>query len=267
MPVVLSYASCNVSILPVRKEPLHDSEQVTQLLFGEKLEIEQVNNRDWAKIRCAWDDYEGWCKQSQLTLLTKKEYRKEVKYLSGSHKGKLELPSGDMYIPFGSELDIKGGAIAAGYETGHFKGSKLKFPKQPLDGNNIKNAALQYLNAPYQWGGRSVWGIDCSGLSQMAFKLCNYKLPRDAKDQALTGQSVDFLVHARCGDLAFFENKDGIINHVGILLDNETILHATDASGRVVIDRIDQGGIISLTLKKRTHTLRMVRRIISGSAT
>lgn len=261
MPIVLGYAYCNVSVLPVRREPFHTAEQTTQLLFGEKAEIIQINNRDWAQIRCAWDDYEGWCKLSQLVVIQKKEYRKEVKYLSASHNGKLVLPEGEMVLPFGCELyGLKGGHIATTYGKGKYKGKKRKMKGAELTGKELKEAAMQYLYAPYQWGGRSAAGLDCSGFTQMVYKLCNHKIPRDAKDQATVGMPVDFLQHAQCGDLAFFEEKEGSINHVGILLDSETIIHATDTAGRVVIDRIDQGGIISIVLKKRTHNLRMVRR-------
>ncbi|GAA4467514.1 C40 family peptidase [Nemorincola caseinilytica] len=263
MPMILSYACCNVGVMPVRKEPYHTAEQVTQLLFGEKAEIMQVNNRDWAKIRCGWDDYEGWCKLSQLSLLHRKEYRKEVKYLSGDHKGRLLMPGEDMQLPLGAELlGIKAGLVKAAHLSGKFKGKKLNV-KQAIPGADaVKAAAMQYLHAPYQWGGRSVAGLDCSGLVQMAYKICNYPMPRDASQQAMVGSAVDFLVHTQCGDLAFFEEKEGSINHVGILLDNETIIHATDTAGRVVIDRIDQQGIISISLKKRTHHLRMVKRVL-----
>jgi cell wall-associated NlpC family hydrolase len=118
------------------------------------------------------------------------------------------------------------------------------------------------MNAPYQWGGRSIAGIDCSGLTQMAFKLCNTTLPRDASQQAQQGTLVDFLQNAQCGDIAFFDNSDGRIVHVGILLDAQNIIHATDSSGRVVIDRIDPSGIISVSQRKRTHNLRFVKRFI-----
>ena len=261
--MVLAYAYCNVPVMPVRSEPSHRAEQVTQLLYGEKAEIQEVNNKDWAKICCAWDEYEGWCKLSQLKVIQAKEYRKETKYLSGSHSGKLIMPEEEMLLPLGSELmSMKSGNMVPVNEPGKFKGKKLNIKKTVLSCAALKEAAMKYLHAPYLWGGRSVAGIDCSGLTQMAFKLCNHKLPRDASQQAQEGTLVDFLQHAECGDLAFFDEKDGKINHVGILLDNQTIIHATDASGRVVIDRIDQGGIISVSLKRRTHNLRMVRKMI-----
>jgi len=259
----LAYAYCNVPIMPVRSEPSHKAEQVTQLLYGEKAEVQEVNNKDWAKICCAWDDYEGWCKLSQLKVVQKKEYRKETKYLSANHTGKLIMPEQEMLLPLGSELmSMRGGSMVPVNEPGKFKGKKLTIKKSIADFDSLKAAAMKYLHAPYLWGGRSAAGIDCSGLTQMVFKLCNHKLPRDASQQAQVGQLVDFLQHAACGDLAFFDEKDGKINHVGMLLDNQTIIHATEASGRVVIDRIDQGGIISVSLKRRTHNLRMVRKVI-----
>ncbi len=264
--MVLSYAYCNVPVMPLRSEPLHKAEQVSQLLYGEKVEIQEINNRDWAKICCAWDDYIGWCKVSQLKMISKKEYRKETKYCSADHNGKIILSAGEMLLPLGSELaGMKGGSLTPVNEPGKFKGKKLNIKEAVLDGEALKEAAMKYIHAPYVWGGRSVSGIDCSGLTQMAFKLCNHKLPRDASQQAEVGELVDFLQHATCGDLAFFDDKDSRINHVGMLLDNQTIIHATDSSGRVVIDRIDQGGIISVSLRKRTHNLRMVRRVFNGS--
>ena len=259
-----TFGFCNVSVMPLRSDPTHKAEQTSQLLFGEKAEIIEVNNREWARIKCAFDGYEGWCKHSQLTEITRREYRKTTKYVSSSHIGKIIFESGDMALPLGCDLmRMTKGEIKTAFETGSFKGKKTNPAKTELTADNLVAAARQYMHAPYQWGGRSVAGIDCSGLTQMAFKLCNHKIPRDASQQANKGSLVDFLQHADCGDLAFFDNKDGNIVHVGILIDNKTIIHATDASGHVVIDRIDQGGIISITLRKRTHNLRFVKRIIN----
>lgn len=261
MVLPLAYAYCNVSLLPVRGEPMHSAEMVTQLLFGEKVEILDLNNKEWAKIHCGWDGYEGWCKMSQLTTFQRKDYWKDAKYLAASHKDRLVMPEGELWLPMGSDLSgLRAGRIKPVKESGKYKGKKLAVKTAVLNCDNLKNAALQYLHAPYLWGGRSVAGLDCSGLTQMAFRLCNHRLLRDASQQATQGTLVDFLQNAQCGDLAFFEEKEGKINHVGILLDNQNILHATETAGRVVIDRIDQGGIISVSLKKRTHNLRMVRR-------
>jgi len=261
MVMPLAYAFCNVPVMPLRSEPEHRSEQISQLLFGEPAEVIEVNARDWAYIQCTWDDYKGWCKLSQLAQVSKRDFMKPVKFLAASHTDKIIFKDAEMWLPMGSELRMKPGKLMPAAENGNFKGRKFRFPEGPFDCEILKTAANKYLHAPYQWGGRSILGIDCSGLTQMAFKFCNMPIPRDADKQAEEGELVDFLQHARCGDMAFFDNKDGKIVHVGILIDNQTIIHATDAAGRVVVDKIDQGGIISVALRKRTHNLRFVKRL------
>ena len=176
----------------------------------------------------------------------------------GRNTDKIVFESSEMWLPLGA--DLLRSKVVIGTQTGKFKGKKLELNKLEATANAIAENALIYMNAPYQWGGRSSAGIDCSGLTQMCFKICNRKLSRDASQQAMEGEVVDFLQHGQRGDLAFFDNAEGKINHVGILLDNQSIIHATDAAGRVVIDKIDQGGIISTMLRRRTHSLRMVRR-------
>lgn len=256
--MILFYACCNISVLPVRKEPSHRSEMVTQLLFGEKAEVLELNDRDWARIRIEWDGYEGWCKVAQLSMVSKKEYIRGAKFFAGKNTDRLILEEGEIWLPSGAE--ISGTKTSWCRKPARYKGKKLEIKKLSISGETVKDAAFHYLNAPYLWGGRSTAGIDCSGLMQMAFKLCNYKLPRDASQQAQEGEMVDFLQHAQCGDLAFFDNEEGHINHVGLLLGDNQIIHATDTSGRVVVDKIDGSGIISTFLKKRTHNLRLVKR-------
>ena len=85
------------------------------------------------------------------------------------------------------------------------------------------------------------------------------KLKRDASQQAEQGVIVGFLQEGKCGDLAFFDNEEGRITHVGILMDAETIIHA---SGRVRIDKVDTAGIMSSDTGERTHHLRIIKRLI-----
>lgn len=262
--MVLSYAFCNVPVMPLRSEPAHTSEQSSQLLFGERAEVLEINKKNWARIRCVWDDYTGWCNLAQLTLIDQKTNRKETRFISTTHNDQLIFENGSMPLPMGSELiGMKGKKIELLGEIGLYKGKKAEKKSLTFSSDVMKLAAMNMMYAPYQWGGRSIAGIDCSGLSQMAYKMCNVTIPRNASDQAAIGIIVGFLENAVCGDLAFFDDENGKINHVGILLNNQSILHASESSGRVGIDFIDHGGIISKRLKKRTHKLRIVKRIVS----
>jgi cell wall-associated NlpC family hydrolase len=131
--------------------------------------------------------------------------------------------------------------------------------QQPADfESSIAEYAKFFLNAPYLWGGKTLFGIDCSGFTQVVFKMLGKNLKRDAWQQAEQGEIVNFLQEAKAGDLAFFDNAEGHVIHVGIMLNEQQIIHA---SGRVKIDPIDGQGIYSLDLKKHTHKLRIIKRV------
>lgn len=261
----LSYASCSVSIAPLRAESSHRSEQISQLLFGERVEILELQAAtEWARIRCSWDGYEAWCKSGQLQPVSLKDFRRQPRVISLGHGGKIVLDDGELQLPQGAELTrMKGSMVPVMHGSGKFRGKKRSLAAPAPDVNALIGTARSYLHAPYQWGGRALDGIDCSGLVQQAFKCIGIPVLRDASMQATMGEEVHFLAEARPGDLAFFDNAEGRIVHVGIISQQSGIIHATDSSGRVVEDRIDNAGIISVSLKKRTHNLRTIRRILA----
>ena len=124
--------------------------------------------------------------------------------------------------------------------------------------NKFIETALLYLNAPYLWGGRTHFGIDCSGFTQMVYKLNGHKLLRDASQQATQGEPLSFIEESEPGDLAFFDNEEGTITHVGIMMADHHIIHA---HGQVRIDHMDHTGIYNAELKKHTHKLRVIKKI------
>jgi cell wall-associated NlpC family hydrolase len=127
------------------------------------------------------------------------------------------------------------------------------------DKSNLINTALTYVNSPYLWGGKTPFGIDCSGFTQMVYKINGYKILRDASQQATMGEALSFIEESEPGDLAFFDNNEGVITHVGIIMQDHYIIHA---HGKVRIDRIDHTGIFNTDLKQYTHKLRVIKKLI-----
>ena len=163
-----------------------------------------------------------------------------------------------MFVPMGSSLSaFKNGKAFWRKNSVHFKGEIWNPEEVNITNKIIKQVAFKFLNTSYLWGGKSVFGIDCSGFTQMTYKFLNVPLPRDAWQQAEKGTVINFLQEAHCGDLAFFDSEAGNIIHVGILLNEHEIIHS---SGKVRIDKIDTQGILNLESKQRTHKLRIIKR-------
>ena len=260
----MKYAICNLSIVPVRGKPVDSAEMTSQLLFGELMEVQAIH-KGWTKIRMVYDDYEGWIDAKQMFFISDETFSKFNQFpphLIVDLIGILRNVSNDMLFPvvFGSSLPY------IVNNTFYIEDTKYEYEGNITD-SNIKpgieafiNNAYMYLNTPYLWGGRSPFGIDCSGLIQMSLKMTGIKMPRDAWQQAEIGSTIDFLPEAGSGDILFFENEEGKIIHTGILLEKDKILHA---SGYVRIDRVDHEGIFNVALNKYTHKLRLIKRVIN----
>jgi hypothetical protein len=257
----MSFGICSLSVIPCRKEPSGTSEMVTQLLFGETYIIEE-EGEDWLRLTTTYDDYPCWISAKQHTPLSDREYNAlNVSVLNTELVQVINNQTANTVFP------VTIGAVLPGFKNGqlHIAGNTFFFEGQTGDTNtkktikDIKDTAYLFLNAPYLWGGRSPFGIDCSGFTQLVYKLNGYKLPRDARQQVELGSPLSFVEEAQAGDLAFFDNEEGNIVHVGIILENQQIIHA---SGSVRIDKFDHYGIFHSGNKKYSHMLRVIKKLI-----
>lgn len=257
---------CSISIVPVRSDASDKAEIVTQLLFGELVEIVLVR-KNWTYLRCEWDGYEGWCDTKQVQTITEEQYYAYQQH----HATCFELVQPALSQEFFQPLTL--GAVLPFYDGLSFQlaGNRFNFSGQTIPSASIKptaelivRIARKFLYAPYLWGGRSPFGIDCSGLTQVVYKMAGIRLLRDAHQQVTQGRLVDFMEQAQAGDLAFFENSIGRIAHVGIVLPGNKIIHA---HGWVRMDSIDHFGIFNEEKKIYTHNLRIIRRFLPDMAT
>lgn len=252
------FAICNLAIIPLRAEPNDRSEIVSQVLFGEHFEVLLVD-KQWSRIKLHFDNYEGWVDTKQYQLISENNYRqlsKDAIILSSDLVEYVSTPNNILIpIPLGASLSFLNHS-EINTENFDFDGMKVSGVKSKTD---IINTAFLYLNAPYLWGGKTPFGIDCSGFTQMVYKLNGYTLLRDASQQSTQGEALSFIEESETGDLAFFDNEDGSIIHVGIIMDNNYIIHA---SGKVRIDRLDHLGIYNAEQNKHTHRLRVIKKII-----
>ncbi|MBT8255211.1 MAG: C40 family peptidase [Bacteroidia bacterium] len=249
----MKYGISPLSVTPLRAEANDRSEMVTQALYGELMKIVE-SRKKWCKVRLLDDNYEGWVDTKQIHPISKEEFnilKKESKKLSADLvdiviNNKEQLLS----IPMGSQLNgLK--LLGHRFEGNVISGSKKK--------SQLVETALLYLNTPYLWGGKIPFGIDCSGFTQMVYKLNGHKLLRDASEQATQGEPLSFIEESEAGDLAFFDNSEGAIVHVGIIMKDNYIIHA---HGQVRIDRLDHTGIFNTEKRTHTHKLRVIKRII-----
>jgi cell wall-associated NlpC family hydrolase len=248
---------CVVPVMPLRAEPSHKSEMVSRLIFGECVVVLSQAG-DWVKVRNQYDQYEGWAAQNQLTQIDEELYYEPTEEYTGDLLTTVSVSGHPMNITLGSFLKgMRHGEMHWGKVTVTFKGTPLNPDHLPVTEKLIRQFAFQFLNTPYLWGGRSVFGIDCSGFTQSIYRLVGKILPRDAYMQARCGEELKPHHKPRCGDLAFFKTQEGQITHVGLMLNDFEIIHS---SGKVRVDKLDEKGILNADTGEHTHQLAMIRR-------
>jgi len=258
------FGICSFNLVAIRSEATDRSEMVTQLLFGDVYELlEESENGKWLKIRILEDEYVGWMDKKLFTAFSAQEAEKlksEPEIISLDTVGFLTTEKISFPIFFGSYLPFYDGTYVYLSNSRLSFNGKTKQLKENLE-QTILHTAHSFLHTPYLWGGKSHAGIDCSGLVQIVFRSNGHKLKRDAYQQASMGSPVEHIEKAKSCDLAFFSNDAGRVTHVGILLDNATIIHA---HGKVRVDKIDALGIINGDTGLYSHKLSGIRRIIDG---
>jgi hypothetical protein len=254
----MPYAITVVPVMPLRAEPAHRSEMISQVLWGENVEILVTGSDGWVKIRCQYDNYEGWATFNHLEIIDEDFYQAPYTHYTVGWVNTVEVNGKAMHVPYGCLVKqvVEPVTIWGTIEV-QFEETLKRLNGSSVDEKDLLDKAFLYLNTPYLWGGKSVFGADCSGYTQTVFKTLGIKLLRDANQQATQGETVDFLQEVHTGDLAFFDNAEGRITHVGILINDHEIIHS---SGKVRVDPIDNQGIINADTGLRTHQLRIIKR-------
>lgn len=255
----MDYGICNLSNIPLRSQPDHTSEMLSEVLFGDHFKIIGISGQ-WLKIKLAFDEYEGWVHTLQCIAIEETYYTKlndSLLVFSNNLVDFIEDESKKLYtVVLGSRLpDFTKGKFNLADMAYAFEGTTISGKKSK---DELVQTAFMYLNAPYVWGGKTPFGIDCSGFTQMVYKINGYRLFRDVSAQATQGEVLSFIEESEPGDLAFFDDEEGSIIHAGIILANNYIIHA---SGKVRVDRLDQSGIYNNELKRHTHKLRVIKKL------
>ncbi|MFT5824450.1 MAG: hypothetical protein ACI8ZM_005718, partial [Crocinitomix sp.] len=208
----------------------------------------------WIKIKFIQYNYVGWMDFKQLTYIDLEEYEK----ITNSSIQYLQDPLLSITGPRGKQNIMLGSALVNRKDNSMIFGSEIYTFEQSVNAGNLNllQTSLGYLNTPYLWGGKSIFGIDCSGLVQNVFKVHGTLLPRDASEQVHAGTLIPY-ADRKIGDVPFFINAKGIVHHVGILTTEDKIIHA---AGCVRIDPFDEKGIFRKDLDRYTHQYHSIRR-------
>jgi hypothetical protein len=255
----MEFGICHLNCVAIRKDPSDQSEMISQLLFGDTFQVIDSTDK-WIRVHTDYDYYEGWVMKIQIKPLDKSAHERMLKnnvYYSGEMVTMVSDKDDHLQI-------ISLGASLPLYQAPHFTIDDMQYTFDgdvihgKMEKQHLVMTAYKYLNTPFLWGGKSPFGIDCSGFTQMVYKINGHQLFRDAHQQASQGEVLSFIEESEPGDLAFFDNDEGEIIHAGILLPNNHIIHC---HGKVRIDRIDQSGIYNVDTQRHSHKLRVMKQL------
>ncbi len=252
----LKNALCNLAMMPMREEPKHRAQMVSMLLFGELYRVLETQEY-WHKVSSLHDNYEGWI-YSRKPLFVDEDFIEKYNAETPKYSSHALFQSNGLCLPFGSRLPLLAESeFYAGNQKHFYAGSYMESLKN-ASGEDIVSIAEKFFGTPYLWGGRNIMGIDCSGLTQMCYKICGISIPRDAYQQAKIGEDVKELSEVKAGDLAFF-SENNRVTHVGILTGDGHIIHASEWVRK---DKIDENGIYNNDLEAYTLKASSIKRII-----
>lgn len=258
----MQFGICPLSTVAIRNRSSHKSEMISQLLFGEMVEVLEQKGRQWSRVRCRDDNFVGWVATQQLEEITPQEvetyaahYAFALELYQAANRDEDFLP-----ITLGARLPkFDGMRFQLGHQFYTYSG-QAAFPEDIVPrARLVMKIARRFLRVPMLWGGRSPLGVDAAGLVQVVYRIAGQTLPREAFQQVLRGTAVHFVEQSLPGDLAFFENRSGRITHTGIIFPDQQILHV---DGQVRLDRIDHYGIFNTSQQRYTHRLRIIKRLL-----
>jgi hypothetical protein len=249
-------------LVPLRAQAADAAEMASQLLFGDVVAC-IARDRQWLHVRNMADGYTGWIDekavlgidQAWLDGIASWDYVLQDQCAVQTRRAGATLPA---RLGLGSRIPA---LPHKQLEIGDWSADLTACPAQVQptgDVDAVMGLSERYLGVPYLWGGKSLAGIDCSGLTQMVYAMAGRQLPRDARDQAACGTAVDY-AGRKAGDLAFFQNASGKVHHVGIVLPDGNVRHA---SGHVHDATLLEDGIVGRYTGHQTHRLCSIKRII-----
>ncbi len=253
---------CRVSVASLRRYPAHNAVLMSQILFGEYVAIISKKNKNWFRVQCRWDNVIGWIDAKQFYVVKESEQKKIIynKAFALDHFHSLSSDKITFPISLGSDLGQCDGLNAKlPFATFRYSGQIVQIENSMEPHKLLSTIVKRYIHCPHLEGGRSIMGIDGSGLIQVAFKMIGHQLPRSILDQSKQGMDVGFASHSQIGDLAFFHNGDHLIQHVGMILNDNQVIHV---HGQVRIDYLDHQGIFDKQSKRYIYLLKTLRRII-----